>query len=534
MTEPIRSSNGVAFLTFDATLNTDASMIVQQKLDLSGNATARTFCVDAFNLALGRDISGSLLTDSEITDYESNNLVYLGSNDVNEQKTFLSSNINSTKSLNQMCNAYDMTLGKNNQIPIVSYLESEPEPEPEPEPIPEPEPEPEVPIPPFSQLITETKIVASDREASDYFGFSVAIDGNYAIVGAYFEDHQDANGANFKNNAGSAYIFERDTSGNWSQKPKIVANDREAYDRFGQSVAISGNYAIVGAHNEDPSNKGAAYIFEKDTDGSWNQVQKIVASDRARMDFFGESVAIDGNYAIVGAYGKDIDGQSNAGSAYIFERNTDGTWNQNETQKIVASAEPASDNFGSSVAISGNYAIVGANGDDTRRGSAYIFEKDTDGSWNEVQKIVANNRTLNDLFGESVAINGNYAIVGAYYNGAGSAYIFEKDTDGSWNQVQEIEASDKADGDQFGFTVAISGNYAIVGARGDDSNRGSSYIFERNTNGTWSQTETKKIVANDKNASDYFGHSVAISGNYAIVGARGDDSNRGSAYIFEG
>ena len=138
MTEPNRTTNGVAYMTFDATLNTNASMIAQQKLDLSGNATARTFCVDACNLALGRDISGSLLTDSEITDYESNNLVYLGSNNVNVQKTFLSSNINSTKSLNQMCNAYDITLGKNNQIPIVSYLESEPEPEPEPEPIPEP------------------------------------------------------------------------------------------------------------------------------------------------------------------------------------------------------------------------------------------------------------------------------------------------------------------------------------------------------------------------------------------------------------
>ena len=145
MTEPTRTSTGIAYLTYDATLNTDASMIVQQKLDLSGNTTAQTFCVDAFDLALGRDISGSLLTDSEITDYDSNNLVYLGSNDVNVQKTFLSSNINSTKSLNQMCNAYDITLGKNNQIPLVSYLEQEPEPEPEPIP----EPEPEIPPPPL-------------------------------------------------------------------------------------------------------------------------------------------------------------------------------------------------------------------------------------------------------------------------------------------------------------------------------------------------------------------------------------------------
>ena len=143
MPEPNRTSNGVAYMTFDATLNTNASMIAQQKLDLSGNTTARTFCVDAFNLSAKRDISGSLLTDSEITDYESNNLVYLGSNDVNVQKTFLNNKINASIAQHIACNAYNITLGRNNQIPIVSNLQSEPEPEPEPEPIPEPEPEPE-------------------------------------------------------------------------------------------------------------------------------------------------------------------------------------------------------------------------------------------------------------------------------------------------------------------------------------------------------------------------------------------------------
>ena len=156
--------------------------------------------------------------------------------------------------------------------------------------------------PPFTQL-TETKIVASDREASDRFGYSVAKSGNYAIVGANGED-PDASG-NVRYNAGSAYIFER-TSGTWSQKQKIVASDRQADDQFGYSVAISGNYAIVGAYGEDhdasddnPLEKaGSAYIFER-TNGSWSQKQKIVASDREADDQFGRSVAIDGNYAIV-------------------------------------------------------------------------------------------------------------------------------------------------------------------------------------------------------------------------------------------
>ena len=122
MTEPTRTSTGIAYLTYDATLNTDASMIIQQKLDLSGNTTAQTFCENAFDLAAGEDISGALLSDSDITDYNSNNLVYLGSNDVNVQKTFLNNKLNSSIAQNIACNAYEMTLGKNNQIPLVSNL----------------------------------------------------------------------------------------------------------------------------------------------------------------------------------------------------------------------------------------------------------------------------------------------------------------------------------------------------------------------------------------------------------------------------
>ena len=122
MTEPTRTSTGIAYLTFEASLNTDASMIIQQKLDLSGNTTAQTFCENAFNLAAERDISGALLADSDITDYNSNNLVYLGSNDVNVQKTFLNNKLNSSIAQNIACNAYEMTLGKNNQIPLVSNL----------------------------------------------------------------------------------------------------------------------------------------------------------------------------------------------------------------------------------------------------------------------------------------------------------------------------------------------------------------------------------------------------------------------------
>ena len=275
------------------------------------------------------------------------------------------------------------------------------------------------------------KAVASDRAAGDRFGYSVSISGNYAIVGAYGED-EDTSGGNNANAAGSAYIFERNGSGNWTQAQKIVASDRAADDLFGYSVSISGDYAIVGAYQEDQdasgssfaSAAGSAYIFERGGSGNWTQKQKIVASDRAFDDNFGYFVSISGSYAIVGAYGEDqaASGGStliSAGSAYIFERGGSGNWTQK--QKIVASDRAASDYFGYFVSISGDYAIVRARFEDedasggnniSNSGSAYIFERDGSGNWTQAQKITASDRAAFDLFGTSVSISGSYAIVG--------------------------------------------------------------------------------------------------------------------------
>ena len=244
MTEPNRTSNGLAFLTFDATLNTNTSMIAQQKLDLSGNATARTFCVDACNLALGRDISGSLLTDSEITDYDSNNLVYLGSNDVNVQKTFLSSNVNSTKSLNQMCNAYDITLGKNNQISIVSYLESEPEPEPEPEPIPEPEPEPEPEPLPEPEPEPEYEI--------ELVGYTIS-----TIAGTGSSGYSGDGGAAIDASLNGAYGVALDSSGN------VYIGDTKN-NRIRMIDAITGNISTIAGGGSSLGDGGAATSAQLD------------------------------------------------------------------------------------------------------------------------------------------------------------------------------------------------------------------------------------------------------------------------------
>ena len=449
---------GLGFITYDD-VATNSALLSKQQSDLSGNVTQRQFCIDAFHLAGNRDVSNALIVSDDITTETDNVLAFIGSNVKSVQRTYLSNQIISSLSQNFISNAYKMIEGIQLSNPLNSKL---------------------LVVPPFTQL-TETKIVASDRQTSVFFGYSVAISGNYAIVGAYYENPENIV------DAGSAYIFEIDTSGNWSEKQKIVASDKGSYDYFGNSVAISGNYAIIGAPYEDPDNiesAGSAYIFERDTSGEWRQIKKIVASDREEKDYFGYSVAISGNYAIVGAKNEDPGNTGKAGSAYIFEIDTSGNWSHK--QKIVASDKGANDYFGYSVAISGNYAIVGAYNEGTVAGSAYIFKRTSgiSGTWSEKQKIVASDKQFGDNFGNSVAIDGSYAIIGARYEDpgdigdAGSAYIFEIDTDGSWNQLQKIVANDRQSSDLFGISVAISGSYAIVGANGKDSYTGSAYIFE--------------------------------------------------------
>jgi hypothetical protein len=422
------------------------------------------------------------------------------------------------------------------------------------------------------------KTNASDRSNGDFFGWSVAISGNYAIVSAQRET-EDTTGLNTMSFAGSAYILEKNAGGAWGEVQKIVPSDRDVSDFFGTSVAISGDYAVVGAYNEDEdaaglntlNDAGSAYIFERNGAGTWNEVQKIVASDRGVGDFFGQSVAISGSYIIVGVpkESEDAVGLNTlnlAGSAYIFEKNVGGTWN--EVKKIVASDRGADDFFGTSVAISGNYAVIGAKEEDEDAaglntvlgaGSVYVFERNIGGTWNEVQKLVASDRGLFDFFGTSVSISSNYAIVGAESDkenavglnplfDAGSVYIFERNGAGTWNEVQKIVASDRDANDRFGTTVSISGDHAIVGSSLEDEDvvglntlnlAGSAYVFERNVGGNWN--EVQKLVASDRAANDRFGFSVAISGSNAIIGAYSEDedtvglntlSNAGSSYFF--
>ena len=360
----------------------------------------------------------------------------------------------------------------------------------------------------------QIKIAASDAAPSDYFGRAVAISNKFAIVGSTYND-------DYGPDTGSAYIFDVITG---NQIHKLMPNDAASEDYFGYSVAISGNYAIVGAFGNDDngSNSGSAYIFDV---SSGNQLHKLTDSNGAANDIFGRSVAISDSYAIVGADADDDNG-SNSGSVFIFDVSSG-----NQLYKLSASDAASDDRFGWSVAISGNYTIIGSYSDDdngSNSGSAYIFDLT---SGNQVHKLTASDATSSAQFGYSVAISGNYAIVGARLTNTstGSAYIFNVTTG---TQLHKITASDMAQQDQFGVSVSISGNYAIVGAFGNDDiglNSGSAYIFN-----ILSGNQLNKLTASDAGSGDNFGYSVAISGNYAIVGSPNNNGLEGTAYIFTG
>jgi len=384
----------------------------------------------------------------------------------------------------------------------------------------------------------EFKLTAWDAAAGDNFGTSVAINGDYAIVGAKCDD-------DYGNDSGSAYIFKREGFF-WTGQTKLTVNKGYSgeYDNFGNSVGISGDYAIVGSKSGDHSgyyqDTGSAFIFKRE-DSNWTEQAKLapnpVSGGMAKYDDFGESVAISGDYAIVGAPGDD-DGVAESGAAYIFKREGE-TWI--EQAKLKVDSAQINENFGCSVAISGDYAIVGAADNDDGgdgSGAAYIFKREGSG-WVHMAELKAGDAETGDRFGTSVDINDTYAIAGAYGdddrgNASGAVYVFERNGE-RWNEQAKLIADDASDGDRLGCSVAISGDYIIAGSNGDNdagNYSGSSYIFKRDGD-TW--TQQGKLTAGDASAGDNFGTSVAISGDYAIVGAYGDDdggSSSGSGYVY--
>jgi hypothetical protein len=368
--------------------------------------------------------------------------------------------------------------------------------------------------------VQQAELTAGDAATYDLFGDAVAISGDTALVGAPYHDEVG------KLNAGAVYVFVR-SGGVWIAQAKLIASDGAAGDFFGDAVAISGDTALVGAPYHDSvgkPNAGVAYVFVRSA-GSWTAQARLIAADGAAADCLGDAVAISGDTALVGASGHDNAGKPDAGAAYVFVRSA-GSWT---AQARLTAADGATlDQFGFSLDISGETALVGAPAHDTagknNAGAAYVFTRSA-ASWAQQAKPIAADGAAGDYFGFSVALSGDTALVGAPNHGiagknnAGAAYVFTRSA-ASWTQQAEPLAADGATGDSFGRSVAISGETALVGAPLHHvAGKADVGAAYIFTRSAASWTQQAEPIAVDGAVDDAFGIAVAFSGDTALVSA---------------
>jgi len=429
----------------------------------------------------------------------------------------------------------------------------------------------------FSQNMRNEQMInaANGINTGIQFGESVAIDGDFALVGESKNQTDSAN-QNYFNEAGAANFF-RKINGVWTPLKKVTSTRRHDAALFGYDVAMSGEYAVIGAYKDNYDqndtnytlNAGAAYIYKWDNVRSnWFFYQKIVASDRTTQDEFGRSVSIDGDLIVVGAPRENHDtlGQNNrgdAGSVYIFKRNAlSGQWMQ--TQKITASDRQTSAGFGTQLKLLDRQLIVGTPGYSQfyfltsirDAGAAYIFEESNSGRFNEKAKLMAPDTARFQNFGQAVAIDGNFAAIGAqnenydttggnFVVGAGAVYLYRNVGGHNWQFVRKYTDSQRDQYDRYGSSVDMDHGKLVIGAKGEDLNylntslradAGAAYLFKYNP-AINDYVFTEKISATNRQAYDQYGYAIAIRNGALIVGANyagpGAMTGRGAAYVYE-
>ena len=370
------------------------------------------------------------------------------------------------------------------------------------------------------------KLSAPDPNENDYFGLSVAIAGEFAVVGMM---NDDDNGAN----AGAAMVYRLDGV-DWILDQQLRPIDVTGGEQFGHAVAISGNAIVVGALNDDVNgvSSGSAYVYRY-SDASWHQEQKLTPDDGEAYHYFGKTVAIAGDCIVVGAYGDDQNG-NDAGAAYVFNF-VDDHWTQ--VQKIVPGDGEAADNFGYALDLADDTLVVGAYRDSdngTYAGSVYIFRYEAT-SWTQQQKLLPEDAAAGDRFGYAVSVLAGRIAIGATHvddNGtdSGAAYVFDY-VDPEWIQSQKLLASDGVGGDHLAEAVALTADMILVGAPYDDNETGSVYTFGYQEP-SWIQQE--KITASDSVTNERFGVSIATDNNRAMVGAyKAAVDDVGAVYVFD-
>jgi hypothetical protein len=372
--------------------------------------------------------------------------------------------------------------------------------------------------------VEHQKLTASDGQPSDSFGFSVAMDGTTAVIGA---PHESPLGSF---DAGSAYVFELQ-SGTWVETVKIWGAPAFSSAHFGDSVSISSDRILIGAR-DDPQggfSAGAAYVFDRSGSG-WFQTTRLTASDPATGSFFGRAVSLSGDVAAIGSASSGPSG-SNQGAAYVFEWNGV-QWQQ--TIKLQAQDGATSDFFGTSVATSNDRILVGSPNHDhvgSNAGATYAFERNGS-TWLQVQEFFALDADLQDIFGSAIAIHVGLAVGSAFADedpiqNCGSVYAFRREAWG-WSPLGKLLPLDPVQGKGFG-RVAVHGSTVLIGALVDDDacpgnllcNSGSAYIFELAPDAKQFGHCTSSGVCNNP---DPHGGCVNSTGQGANLGACGSSS----------
>jgi hypothetical protein len=368
----------------------------------------------------------------------------------------------------------------------------------------------------------EDRLFAHDQVDNWGFGNAVALDGDRAIVGAW---RADIGG---EADRGAAYVFVRQGA-EWVEEAQLLAFDGAEGDRFGYSVALSGDTAVVGAPLVTVGNatfRGAAYVFQI-IGGGWLPREKLLASDGAAQDRLGWSVAIQGDTLFAGAVNAEIGGNPNQGAVYVYTRQG-GLWS--ESQKLFDEEGALADLFGNALSLSENTALVGAysaNIDgNINQGATHVYSRVGE-TWVLDQKLLASDGTDPDKFGWSVALHGDAALIGAWQkvidgNAAhGAAYVFRR-SGTTWTEEQRLTPSDGHEFTFFGWAVALQDHVALIGARHDfpgASQQGVVYEFRRST--TWD--EVQRLEAPVSEGLDGYGEALALDSRRALIASRTND-----------
>ncbi|MBI3834675.1 MAG: FG-GAP repeat protein [Planctomycetes bacterium] len=290
------------------------------------------------------------------------------------------------------------------------------------------------------------------------------------------------------------------------------------------TAAISGDYVVVGDHAnpENGTDAGAADIFHR-VGSNWQYLTRIIGSDVGFESTFGLTLAIDGDWMVVGAPQHPF-GSAGKGSAYIYQLQGN-AWVERQKLETGGTQDEL---FADTLAMSGDAIVIGAPVQDVLTGRVYVYRRSGD-QWLPEASFIGNDTVSGDYFGQIVAVSGDRLVVGENLPGVvGSAYVFHYDGS-NWTQEAKLTASDGVASDLFGDAVTIDGNFIAVGARADSdggTNSGSAYVF-RLAQGQW--TQEAKLTASDARANDGFGASLGLRGPWLLIGSQ----TKGAIYLFE-